>query len=66
MKSSFIVYDIDRANIDNKGSRIVEIKVEEGDVDHIERARGKRPPTDYIDSFNKPSIGTGASILLNN
>ena len=47
----------------DKENKIVDIKVEEEDADRIERSRGKRPPTDYIDSFNKPSIGTGASCL---
>ena len=52
--------------ITEKSNRIVEIKVEEEDLDRIERARDKRPPTDYIDSFNKRSIGTGTSIRASN
>ena len=50
----------DGTTVVEKENRIVEIKVEEEDVEHIERARSKRPPTDYIDSFNKRSLGTGA------
>ena len=45
----------------DKENKIVDIKVKEEDADRIERSRGKKPPTDYIDSFNKPSIETGAS-----
>ena len=41
-----------------KENNIVEIKIEEEDVYRIEQAQDRRPPADYIDSFNKQSIGT--------